>query len=864
MTSQSEASWERQITKMCGSAADLAAPLIPPGRAADPWQPSDRDALLAWHIYTQLRTRIATQELPLRAGVEATALKSLVDLFGIAREAMMSEPRALHVASLVVHCLNSHIRPVTARWHAKMEAGDLANLDERFSFRSELIALQNILRAFAALFGQIAGDPDAIALLTPLPLTRVSEAASRGRIKFGIWSKGQHPKDVDAMNAEEVRLVAARRAGATDGNATEIHDAVGLAISGGGIRSATFALGVTEVLARYGVLKDVDVMSTVSGGGYLGSFISSVLNDNDPRVGLQPDKQPFATEAQVESQAIRYLRNHGKYLSEGGIATLALIVFSAAYGVVMSLLLVAPLLMLLAAIAVDFFNVTGSSVSGLHLEANISRWVWLAFGVSILILSILRNPSQKFRKIVERFAIALGTFGLLLLVVGLLPDLLQVTSGHTVGVLMPALSLPFIVGLTGLWSGLDTRLSRVAWWLMVLFGPLFFLALWLLAVDSVVELKKHSQWLPWILTAALSVYGWLGVNINFASLHLYYRNRLARTYLRRMYQPEAVDPQPLSALNPFHKAPLHLINAAVNLPASRNPELRGRDTDFFIFAKHYCGGPSVGYWPTKEWEARDQHLDLGTAMAISGAAAAPRMGTRTSARYTTLLAMLNVRLGYWIRKPSKSRILDPVPGCVYFTREITGQMHERLPFINVSDGGHIENMGLYELLRRRCRYIVLIDGEADPQHAFGGLLNSIRMAKIDLGVRIEPDLSDLRLGIEPFKRAHFAMANIDYGDQENGKPVHGLLLVIKLALSGNESELLMQFRQLNPTFPHQSTAQQLFSEAQFEAYRALGEHAAEAAFDPLLAGPNPQGAADWLRQLEQRLKPQPNGSTTPC
>lgn len=443
----------------------------------------------------------------------------------------------------------------------------------------------------------------------------------------------------------------------------------------------------------------------------------------------------------------------------------------------------------------------------------------------------------------------------MLLAAMLLPDLVQLARGHAIGLLVSVVLLPFVLGATGLWWGLETRLSRVAWSLMVFFGPLFFLALWLVTVNVVVELKEQNRWLPWILTAFLWFYGWLGVNINFASLHLYYRNRLARTYLRRMHEPEAVDPQPLSTLNPFHKAPLHLINAAVNLPASRNPELRGRDTDFFIFAQHYCGGPSVGYWPTKEWEAQDKHLDLGTAMAISGAAAAPRMGTVTSNKYTTLLAMLNVRLGYWVRKPTKSRVWDTVPGGLYFTRELTGHMHERQPFVNVSDGGHVENMGLYELLRRRCRYIVLIDGEADPQHSFGGLLNSIRMAKIDLGVRIEPDLSDLRQGIDPFKRAHFAMARIDYGDEESGKPIHGLLLVIKLALTGNESELLMQFQQLNPAFPHQSTAQQLFSEAQFEAYRALGEHAAEAAFDPLLAGPHPKGAADWLLQLEQRLLP---------
>lgn len=852
MTNKSEASWEQRITKMCGSAVGLAASLIPPGRAADPWQPGDRDALLAWHMYTQLRTRIATQELPIRDGVEATALKSLVDLFGIAREAMMKEPQALHVASLLVHCLNSSIRPLTARWHAKVEAGDLANLDERFCFRAELVALQNVLRAFTSLLGQIAGDRDALALLAPLALTRKSEATSRGQVKFGIWDKGQHPKEVDAMNAEEVRLLAARRAGRLVDGAAAMHDAVGLAISGGGIRSATFALGVTKVLASHGVLKDVDVMSTVSGGGYLGSFISSVLNDSDAQVGLKPGMKPFAAQGHVESQVIRHLRNHSKYLSEGGVATLALMIFSAAYGVVMSVLLVAPLLMLLATLAVDVFNVIERSVSSAPLETLI-RWTWIAFGGAILLLSILRRPSRKGREFIERAAVVFGVLGLLLLAAKLLPDLVQAASGHDWGLLVPVLLLPFVLGVASLWWGPETKLSRVAWSLMVFFGPLLFLSLWLLAVNGVVALNKQNRWLPWVLTVILWIYGWFGVNINFASLHLYYRNRLARTYLRRIHQPQAVDPQPLSTLNPFHKAPLHLINAAVNLPASRNPELRGRDTDFFVFAQHYCGGPSVGYWPTKAWEASDKHLDLGTAMAISGAAAAPRMGTLTSTRYTTLLAMLNVRLGYWVRKPTKSRVWDAVPGGLYFTRELTGLMHESLPFVNVSDGGHIENMGLYELLRRRCRYIVLIDGEADPHHSFGGLLNSIRMAKIDLGVHIEPDLSDLRHGVEPFKRAHFAMARIDYGDEEGGQPIHGLLLVIKLALTGNEPELLMQFQQLNPAFPHQSTAQQLFSEAQFEAYRALGEHAAEAAFDPLLAGEQPKGAADWLLQLEKRL-----------
>ena len=99
------------------------------------------------------------------------------------------------------------------------------------------------------------------------------------------------------------------------------------------------------------------------------------------------------------------------------------------------------------------------------------------------------------------------------------------------------------------------------------------------------------------------------------------------------------------------------------------------------------------------------------------------------------------------------------------------------------------------------------------------------------------------------------MARIDYGIRNGRDSVYGLLFVIKLAMTGNESELLMRFHQENPSFPHQSTVQQLFSESRFEAYRSLGEHAAEAAFDPLLVESAPQSIAQWLTSLEPKLIP---------
>lgn len=845
--------WHRQLSAYCGDAA-LATALCPATRADDPWEPGDPDVTLAWEMYTELRTRIATQPLPLRDGVDATALKSFVDLFGLARRAIMERPQAQHVASLVTHGLNAHIRPFTARWHPKSESGALASLDQRFAFRSELTRVQRILRALASVLGQICGDKDALEFLLSLPRERANPDTQRGRLPYGIGTASQSAV-TGAMDAAERNLLHLRRGVDPTTTAEPVHDAVGLAMSGGGIRSATFCLGVVQVLARRGILKNVDVMSTVSGGGYLGTFITSVLNSDSPTVGLEVGKQPFTDTGGMESKPIRYLRNHSKYLSQGGLATLALMIFSAIYGIAMSVLLVVPFLLVLAMLAVYGFGAGATESTGLITvgPSTLSWIVWLLLAVVVVVLSVMRNPSGTAYRYFQYVAIFLLFGGLAIWSAQGLDHVYGITRGHPFVMLGAVLLLPVVLSAAGLWWGTATIAGRVAWSLLAVAGPLLFLALWLIAVELVVGMRGMNDFLPWLVLAAVLVHAAIGVNINFASLHLYYRDRLARTYMRHVDSPDAVDPQPLSGLNQQNKAPLHLINAAVNLPASKNPDLRGRNTDFFTFAKHYCGGPTVGWWPTGEWEAKDSHLDLGTAMAISGAAAAPRMGTLTSAKYTPLMAMLNVRLGYWLRKPNSVGPLNGVPGASYFLRELTGLMDESLPFLNLSDGGHIENLGLYELLRRRCRYIVAIDGEADPNHAFGGLLTAIQMAKIDLGVRIEPDLTDLRDGVEQFKRAHFAMTRIDYGVSDASGPILGLLLVIKLALTGNESELLMRYRRENPAFPHQSTAQQLFSEAQFEAYRELGEHAAEAAFDPLLVETPTGQASVWLRELEQRL-----------
>ena len=200
------------------------------------------------------------------------------------------------------------------------------------------------------------------------------------------------------------------------------------------------------------------------------------------------------------------------------------------------------------------------------------------------------------------------------------------------------------------------RIKIVLAVLSAISAPLFFfgvyLAIYQWAGNSTVAFSTGDFAITrlQLFTVILAVvYFWL-ININFTSPHRHYRKKLAEAYL---IQP-AKNPEPA---RPFEqavetklsetksaRAPYQLINAALNVPGSMNPGMQGRLTDFFLFSRAFCGSPLTGYRPTTEWEGKDAHLDLGTAMAISGAAAAPQMGLGTKRRMSFWLALLNVRL----------------------------------------------------------------------------------------------------------------------------------------------------------------------------------------------------------------------------
>ncbi|MEO5337740.1 MAG: patatin-like phospholipase family protein [Magnetospirillum sp. WYHS-4] len=350
---------------------------------------------------------------------------------------------------------------------------------------------------------------------------------------------------------------------------------------------------------------------------------------------------------------------------------------------------------------------------------------------------------------------------------------------------------------------------------------------------------------------------------NQTSLHRFYRDRLSKAFLFFLGADGKVhhdDDLALSAAN-SPCAPYHLVNTAVNLQASRQANPRGRNAEPFLFSPRYVGCPTTGYIETPLMEAEDSHVNLGTAMAISGAAFSPNMGNQTRPLLTFLLSLLNVRLGYWLpnpefvrrkaAKPAWRRRLENIlgmlpggklirghPGMTYLVREMMGTLDERSRFVNVSDGGHIENLALYELLRRECPLILAIDGEEDGNYTFEGLANAVRLARIDFGIMIDIDVEHLRPGPGPevaerrpcwdregMSQVHFAVGTIHYREGRTG-----LLLYVKSSLTGDEDIHIQEYRCKNPDFPHQTTMDQFFDEAQFEAYRALGHHVGKEVF----------------------------------
>jgi len=338
--------------------------------------------------------------------------------------------------------------------------------------------------------------------------------------------------------------------------------------------------------------------------------------------------------------------------------------------------------------------------------------------------------------------------------------------------------------------------------------------------------------------------GWR-LDINLFSLHNFYRNRLMRCYLgaSRCETEPPRKPSPFTGMDEDDDIPVSCllglrpvltVNTCLNLVAGKELAWQERKAANFTITPELSGfrlppDSDKCLAQTKEFLSHEQPggIRLGTAITMSGAAVNPNMGYHSSPAVSFLLALFNARLGRWCGNPSNPEAWkrsSPRFGLRYLLLELFGKTDHCSDWINLSDGGHFENLGLYELVRQRLPFIIASDAAEDAGYAFGDLADALRKIRVDLNTEIDIDVSALRAE-KGRQRAYATVGRIFY---PGGKT--GVLVYLRPGLDGSEPPDLTSYAQTNAPFPFQSTVDQFFDEAQFESYRKLGQHIAHSVF----------------------------------
>ncbi len=766
---------------------------------------------------------------------------------------------------------------------------------------------------------------------------------------------------------EELNIKRRKDSGRMADGSYAIGGLVGLALSGGGIRSATFSIGVMQALAAHGLMKHIDILSTVSGGGYAGSALSWWCSKHvHKHSGNVDDAFPFAAvnesgklpepDQQDDLKGwhlMRFLREHGDYLTKGRSIGLFMGLAIVIRGIALNLAVWLPLFIVLASVAYTF-----------ELPQRIvpfieEYWPWVALFLIVLFLgyslSTYRNSQsesiyqtrrkfeyytgvillililagiyfgieriinsdylREFAEIVDFLTGRFGQAGWTLALIGLIIGFRSFTNpgplaAPTRMVAFGALMLGVFVGVFQLGRDLEHLvrellqplpwlssflfvqgdgtaadqtavppvfqiLSTLGVWITLAAGVMFYLygtrkhsrrqvrfalgssVLILLIIIGTVWLTYtvgvpcvgHNLALIWAALAGFSLVFGVYVNINYISLHRFYRDRLMETF---MPDPSAVKENKATSfariadvarLSSFKtsQAPYHIINTNAILVNSENKKFRLRKGDNFMLSPLYCGGNAVGWQKTKEYMA--DRLTMATAVAISGAAANPNAnvggekGLTTSPLGGFLMSLLNIRLGNWVPNPKLPALyqglLKPnhfLPSGFYELCKLFGikkGFREESLFIEISDGGHFENTAMYELFRRRARLIICCDGGADPHFTFSDLNTCLDRVSEDFGVKISLPNGGLNSIVPSVKQPFpanalttekpYLVCGITYSNGDTGT-----LVFIKTALVEGLSLSTLSYRSNEPEFPDESTIDQFFSPMQFDAYRELG------------------------------------------
>lgn len=687
----------------------------------------------------------------------------------------------------------------------------------------------------------------------------------------------------------------------------------GIALSGGGIRSASFGLGILQALAKGGWLREFDYLSTVSGGGYSGASLSYLLHQSRtasagtvPKFDVSHEHFPYlsfpmvgthgtgvGSEDMKKGALLRRLRQNAAYLTPGGgigiMSLLGVLLRNSVTSVVVHGGVIALVLSVL--LGLRFLEVGGT---GWPPEFRMNPVLWScasAFGlyallsVAYVIMSgvfdtwFRDGDVYKGRRWYEKAVHVLLWASIALFIVGVLPWLYDVAKqARTVYSLYAGAASTFFGVVASVWAFVksgDVKKPKVPIGLTVAVASVLLVTGFVLLAFSLV-LYLEAEVGVWtgagLILLALLLVGWIP-SVNYLSVHRYYRDRLMETFMpdrNQINNPEARsgltrggNEAMLGAVCGVGETvgdpdkdhgPYHLICANVVLVSSKNPRYRGRGGDSFVFSPLFSGSHATGWRATEPEPGKG--MTLATAMAISGAAVNPNTGgggegvTRQPV-LSVLMSMLNIRLGYWLANPGRtpepaspvSRILFK-PNMLYpglwesFGR---GNLKEDERFLLLTDGGHFENLGVYELLRRRLKLIVVCDGAADADYAFADLANALEKARADFGALVDiasVDLDDLvpypvgKEGTEacsdvPMARRAYLVAPIRYAPVPGSRAAGptddcGLLIYITTTFFKELDASLYGYRKSHPSFPDEPTSDQFFDEKQFESYRELG------------------------------------------
>lgn len=375
--------------------------------------------------------------------------------------------------------------------------------------------------------------------------------------------------------------------------------------------------------------------------------------------------------------------------------------------------------------------------------------------------------------------------------------------------------------------------------------------------------------------------------LNLTSIQQLYASRIVRAYLgatnaarvhtggkawQSISEPHPRDNMPLAA---YYAAdvgadcPLHLINVTINQTIAPTDPLVQRDrkgrpltigpTMMAVDGRAYS---HLGKNPLPPHE----QLPVGSWIGISGAAFSTGLGRATTLGKAILFTLANVRLGYWWsawvpRKPPQAgkveliwRLRRGVKHLFRTQAHLIGEMFGRFDgtqsrFWYLSDGGHFENTGVYELLRRRVGLVIASDNGADPDYELEDLANLFRLARIDFGMEFlnfseEEVLAEGRLApLAPWLADPQA---IDRGNATNQRCLMlywayrpdaveqgTALLVFKPRLVAAAPSDVHQYACVSATFPQETTADQFFNEAQWESYRRLAQCIGDQVLIPL-------------------------------